>query len=226
MSYVCSMLVCFFSKQFSILQMIMNLEPCLKKSKSASSSSEESVAKPLWKDKREKKRKVEGSLFPEASGSCIQSQEAAVRFIERPDERWRTWGCPGTPHLSWDKRRPVSPMVLMLHWARMLRGWQIVRGEGEGKGKEGVYDFSSKKVTIKSNNVYRGVEGDAWPYTTTYGIAATSRCISGNFTHLSDNQVWAIKIWHISERKNKKRRLQRILLSSRTASGRPDKSSS
>lgn len=31
-------------------------------------------------------------------------------------------------------------------------------GEGEGKWEEGVYSFSSERVTIKSNNVYRGVE--------------------------------------------------------------------
>lgn len=57
----------FFQNQFSILQrMITTLvaqrtsSPVLKKSKSASSSSEETVAKPLWKDKRVRKRQVGG----------------------------------------------------------------------------------------------------------------------------------------------------------------------
>lgn len=56
------------------------------------------------------------------------------------------------------------------------------------KGKEGVYDFSSKKVTIKSN-VYRGMEGDVWPYPATYSSAAASRRISRNLTLLSDRTI-------------------------------------
>ena len=112
--------------------------PVLKTLKNASSSSEESVAKPLWKDERERKRKAEGGPCSVASGPCRQSQEASVRFLKRPDERWRTWVCQGTPHLSWDKQGSVSPSAITLYWPRMLKGWQIVSGrrwrEGDGRG--------------------------------------------------------------------------------------------
>lgn len=123
--------------------------PVFKKSKSESSSSKDSVAKPLWKDKINK-RKVEGRPCSEASGSCIQSQEVAVRLTKRPDEWWRTWCSPETTHLSWDKWGPVSSRVLMLYWPRMLRGWHIVRGwrwrEVEGRSLRLFIKESDNKI--------------------------------------------------------------------------------
>lgn len=125
--------------------------------------------------------------------------------MKRPDERWRTRGCPGTPHLSWDKRGPVSPKVLTLHCPRMLRGWQIVRGrrwrEGEGRGLWLFIKESDNKIKRLQRS------GEAWPYPATYGSAAASLCSSRNFTLLNDR---TIKFWHISERNHKKRKRQTI----------------
>lgn len=148
------------------------------------------------KMKGKKKRKAEVRLFSVASELWRQSQEAAVRFMKRPDERWRTWDCHGTAHLSWDKQGSVSPSALTLYWPRMLKGWQIVSGrrwrEGDGKG---LWLFIKE-----SDNKIEHLQGCPREC-----VALTDhlwQCSSVTVRLQKLHTLWVtgtIKIWHISQ---------------------------
>lgn len=148
------------------------------------------------KMKGKKKRKAEVRLFSVASEPWRQSQEAAVRFMKRPDERWRTWDCHGTAHLSWDKQGSVSPSALTLYWPRMLKGWQIVSGrrwrEGDGKG---LWLFIKE-----SDNKIEHLQGCPREC-----VALTDhlwQCSSVTVRLQKLHTLWVtgtIKIWHISQ---------------------------
>lgn len=70
-------------------------------------------------------------------------------------------------------------------------------------GRRGLQFFIRESDNKIKQRLQRCRMGDVWTCPATYGAARASRCISGHFTLLSDR---TIKIWHISERKNKKRR--------------------
>lgn len=117
-----------------------------------------SQQKRAWQSLCEKERNSKRRSCLDASRSCQKPRSGIEVYV------YAQWGVKFMrlaviPYLSWKQEGPVSPALLTLHRSRMLKG---------RRWREVVYDFSSMKVTIKSNNIYRDVEGmcgPTWPST-------------------------------------------------------------